>query len=223
MKKLILCAAFVAAIVLGANAQEYKHVSPVSVQLIEFNLDTIHAWAANLEGELAELTALQKNLTSEQKAIASAQNSLKSEKKIYDALASFLKTRKGQINEEKKFYQSEIKQYDAYVKDVKKQLETLQKIDDVKCPAIQNQIRRLEGVKKDCDHSKDRCEKILSEIAKYDEADVAKGYEDLNEFLTELTDKGARLTNLATLNKAHIAAVKTQIKNVKAQIKAAGK
>jgi len=222
MKKFFLGAALVAAVALGANANDYKHVSPISIQLVEFNLDTMRvACGDNLDLYLTQLTSLQNDVVKEGRDIAEAQKNLKSEKKLYDTQMSFMKSRQTQVKNEKKFYQSEVKNYDNQMKNIKKQYQTLQKMTDISSPALQEQLTMLNEAEKDCAEGKARAAEIVKEITNHDEKIIDHVYEVLGQYLIEINDKTTRLSNLAAQNKTNQGVVKAQIKNVQAQIKAA--
>lgn len=221
MKKILLTVAFVATCIFAGMADEYRHVSPITIQLIEFNLDTLRAMSGdNLDIYMTNLTALQKDLEAEKKVIATAQANLKAEKKLYDTQMAFFKGRKAQIADEKKFFLGEVKKYDDQIKNIKKQFETIQKMADVNSPAMQEQTNVLTRLQTRCEEGKDRSNRIINALTNNDEKDLEMAYEILRGFLLELTDKETRLANLANQNKTNIDIVKAQIKNIKAQQKA---
>lgn len=222
MKKLFLSAAFAAAIVLGVNADEYRHISPITLQLIEFNLDTMRtATDGNLDLYLTHLASLQTDLEKQGKEIANEQKNLKSEKKLYDAQMSFLKNRQAQVKNAIKFYQSEVKNYDSQLKNLKKQYEMIQKMNDISNAAMQEQLAMLRQMEEDINAAKERSNNIISHLNEKEVKDIDKGYEVLSQYLIEINDKTTRLENLATRSKAELETVKGQIKNIQAQQKAA--
>ena len=224
MKKLFLAAAFVAATVLGVHADEYRHISPITLQLIEFNLDTMRtATDGNLDLYLTHLAALQTDLEKQGKDIANEQKNLKSEKKLYDTQMSFLKNRQSQVKNALKFYQSELKNYDGQLKNVKKQYEMIQKMNDISNAAMQEQLSILRRMEEDINAAKERSNNIIKRLNEKEIKDIDRGYEILSQYLIEINDKTTRLENLATRSKAELQTVKDQIKNIKAQQKAAGK
>lgn len=221
MKKFLLTVAFVAAFAFGGFADEYRHISPVTIQLIEFNLDTLRAMSGdNLDIYLTNLTSLQKDLEAEKSVIAAAQKNLKAEKKLYDTQMAFFKGRKAQIADEKKFFTAEVKKYDDQIKNIKKQFETIQKMTEVSSFAMQEQTAVLTTLQQRCEEGKERSQRIITALTNNDEKDLEATYEILRGFLLEITDKETRLTNLANQNKTNIDIVKAQIKNIKAQQKA---
>lgn len=221
MKKIILTVAFAAAMIWGVNADEYRHISPVTIQLIEFNLDTMrNASEGNLALYLTQLSSLQTDLEKQGKEISEEQKNLKAEKKLYDTQVAFLKSRQAQVKNEKKFYEGEIKNYDAQLKNVKKQYEMIQKMSNVSSVAMQEQLSMLRDLENDCKDRKAEVSKLLQGVEK-DNKVLDKAYEIMSQYLIEINDKSTRLENLATRNKADITTVKDQMKNIKAQEKAA--
>lgn len=220
MKKIILSAAFAAAIVLNVNAEEYRHVSPITIQRIEYNMDTMRvATDGNLDLYLTNLASLQADIERQGKDIANEQKNLKSEKKLYDTQMSFFKSRQAQLKAEKKFYESEIKNYDGQLKNVKKQYETIQKMSDISNAAMQEQLNLIRDVEKDCNDGKERAAEAIEAISKQDGKQLDEAYEMLSQYLIEINDKTTRLENLALQNKNDLAMVKAQIKNIKEQAK----
>lgn len=213
-----------AAIVMGINADEYKHISPVTIKLVEFDMDAMRTAAdGNLELYLSQLNNLQGDIERQDKEIATAQKNLKAEKKLYDVQAAFLKGRKDMVKNEKKFYEGEIKNHDAQLKNIQKQRATIQGMTDISSVAMQEQLSLLNNLEQDCNDRKAQALQSIDKIAKEDEKGVDDAYELLSQYLIELNDKTTRLDNLSVQSKSQMAMVKAQIKNIKDQIKAAGK
>lgn len=221
MKKIIFSAAFVAAIVLSANADEYRHIAPITIQRLEFNLDTMRAAASdNLDVYLTQLSSLQSDLERQGKDIAEAQKNLKSEKKLYDIQMSFLKSRQAQLKAEKKFYESEVKNYEGQLKNIKKQYEMIQKMSDISSVAMQEQLSLIRDMERDCNDGKARATETIETLNNHDGKALDNAYEMLSQYLIETNDKTTRLENLALQNKNDLAMLKAQIKNIKEQAKA---
>ena len=220
MKKILFVAAFAAACLLSVNAEEYRHIAPITIHAIQFNLDTMrNSHDGNLDVYLTHLSSLQNDLEKQGKDIAEAQKNLKSEKKLYDVQMSFMKNRQAQVKNEKKFFQSEVKNYDNQLKNVKKQYEMIQKMTDVSSVAIQEQLSMIRKAEEDCNKGRQRSTDIIDHITNNEEKDVDAAYEVLSQYLIEINDKTTRLENLAANNKTSIATVKAQIKNIQDQIK----
>jgi len=224
MKKTLLCAVLATAIVLGVNGAEYRHISPVSIQLIDFNLDEMRTVAGdNLDLYLGNLASLQTDLERQKQDIADAQKNLKSEKKLYDTQVSFLKSRQAIVKNAKKFFEGEEKSYEAQIKNIKKQYDMIQKMPDVSSVAMQEQLSILRSLEQDCNDRKANASKMVKDIIEQDETRIDKAYEVLSQYLIEINDKNTRLENLATQNKTALEIVKAQIKNIKDQVKAGKK
>ena len=212
------------AIVLGVNGAEYRHISPVTIKLLEFNMDEMrNATNDNLDLYLTNLSSLQSDIERQDKDIAEAQKNLKSEKKVYDMQVSFLKGRQAMVKNEKKFYESQLKDYDGQIKNIKKQYETIQKMNDVSSVAMQEQLAMLKKQEQDCNERKANIAQMIKKITDEDEKELDANYETLSQYLIEINDKTTRLENLATQSKGDLNVVKAQIKNIKDQIKASAK
>ena len=224
MKKILLSAVMMTAIVLGVNGAEYRHISPVTIKLLEFNMDEMrNATNDNLDLYLTNLSSLQSDIERQDKDIAEAQKNLKSEKKVYDMQVSFLKGRQAMVKNEKKFYESQLKDYDGQIKNIKKQYETIQKMNDVSSVAMQEQLAMLKKQEQDCNERKANIAQMIKKITDEDEKELDANYETLSQYLIEINDKTTRLENLATQSKGDLNVVKAQIKNIKDQIKASAK
>lgn len=212
------------ALVLGINADEYKHIAPVTIKLVDFDMDAMRVSTGdNLDLYLTHLGNLQSDIEKQDKAIAEAQKNLKAEKKLYDTQMSFFKSRQAQIKNEKKFYEGEIKNYEGQLKNVKKQYETIQKMSDVSSVAIQEQLSILKNVEQECNDRKAHAAEMVEKIANEDEKGLDNNYELLSQYLIEINDKTTRLDNLSVQSKSQMAMVKAQMKNIKDQIKATSK
>lgn len=212
----------VCAMCLGAKAQNYQHVAPINIPVEQFNLDSMRYGLDNDELYLTSLQALQHRLQDEKKVISAAQKGLKAEQNIYKAQMSLLKDRKKQISKEKKFLQGQIKQYNAYIKNTSRQKEAIGRTE-AQCPALQEHLNMVNSIREWAIDSKTHAEEQLVYLNQYDDSDITNAYVMLGDFLFELKDKETRLTNLAAQNKTNLAMVKAQIKNIKAQVKAAKK
>ena len=224
MKKILCSAVLATAMLMGINADEYKHVSPITIQLIEFNMDTMRVAAdGNLDLYLTRLSSLQTDLEKQSKDIVEAQKNLKSEKKLYDSQVSFLKSRQSMVKNARKFYENEVKNYDTQIKDIKKQYDLIQKMTDVSSVAMQEQLAVIRSVEDDCNERKANASQMIQKIADNDEKQIDQAYEMLSQYIIEINDKTTRLENLATQTKSHLDIVNAQIKSIKDQAKAAKK
>ena len=224
MKKILCSAVLATAILMGIHADEYKHISPITIQLIEFNMDTMRsATGGNLDMYLTHLTSLQGDLERQAKNIEEAKKNLKAEKKLYDAQVAFMKNRQGTIKNAKKYYENEEKSYDSQIKDIKKQYDLIQKMTDVSSTAMQEQLALIKDVEQDCNDRKANAAQMIQKIVDTEEKSIDEAYEMLSQYLIELNDKTTRLDNLATQTKSHLDIVKAQIKSIKDQAKAAKK
>lgn len=224
MKKILFSAVFMTAIVMGVNGAEYRHISPVTIKLLEFNMDEMrNATNDNLDLYLTNLSSLQSDIERQDKDIAEAQKNLKSEKKLYDTQVAFLKGRQAMVKNEKKFYESQLKDYDGQIKNIKKQYEMIQKMTDVSSVAMQEQLAMLKKQEQDCNDRKAHIAQMIKKITDEDEKGLDADYEMLSQYLIEINDKTTRLDNLAIQSKSDLNVVKAQIKNIKDQVKAAKK
>ena len=224
MKKIILSAVLATAVLMGINANEYKHVSPITIQLIEFNLDTMrHVTNENLDLYLTHLASLQSDIERQDKSIAEAQKNLKAEKKLYDAQMAFLKNRQATIKNARKYYENEEKSYESQLKDIKKQYDVIQKMPDVSSTAMQEQLALIKDLEQDCNERKANAGQMIQKIINNEEKSIDEAYEMLSQYLIEINDKTTRLENMAARSKSDMSIVKAQIKSIKEQAKAAKK
>lgn len=216
MKKFIMCVAVLATMAAAAvKAQEYKYVSPITVEMVQYDLQALRDSSVNDDAYKTTLTALQKQLDQEKKDINAAMASAKQERKLYEAQMSFNKGRKKQVDTMKKNMQKSIDEYDTNLKGLKKQYDVIGKIDNTTCDAIRNQTRWVAKMEEDNKREKENCQRLLDEIEKNGEKDVNDNFTMLATFLNELSEKETLLKNLAAQNKTRIEIVKAEIKGLK--------
>ncbi len=223
MKKLFLSMALVAA-ALYANAQEaittatvYKYVSPITVECMTFDVQALRDSAVNNDLYVASLTALQKQLQAEKEAIDAAVKTLKLEKGVYDGAVSHAKARNKQIATTKKNLESDLKTYEAHLKDIKKQYGLIKKMDDPNCDAVKTHAKRLDDLEKRYEGEKKHIKDLLNDLTKSTADEVSGNTAGLSDFLRELTDKDARLKTLQAQNKTNIDTIKATLKTATSQ------
>lgn len=214
MKKTILLAAFAAAIISAANAQQssYRYVAPITMESKQFNVQTLRDSAVSETEYIAELNALLKTLNNEKDEIANANKGLKLEKDLYKVMTSSYKTRKSQLGTEKKNCEKEIKTYESLLKDLQKQQDIIRKMNVTDGTSVKDHSARLEEQGNQYKGEKKHLEELFDELNKNGEKEIQNMFTMLNDYLIEITDKEMRLKNLAAQNKTNIEIVKSAIK-----------
>jgi len=221
MKKIFFVVALVAAFVMGANAQNFKYVSPVTLELLSFNLDSLRAQSGdNLDVYLTALSSLQNELNEESKRISDVEAQWKLESKLYDEMYSSVKERKSQVEKEKSFFSDEIKKYDSQISNIKAEFAIIHKMKDIQAESVQNHVAMLNELEKRCNEGKDRSNRILDIINNTDCTELDAAFAVLKDFSAELAIKNTSIVALSNENKVHLTNVKERIKAVKAEKKA---
>ncbi|MCQ2334851.1 MAG: hypothetical protein MJZ89_03310 [Paludibacteraceae bacterium] len=216
MKKIFLIAAIAASFAF-AQARDYKYASPIGVEMISLDLATLRSESVNDAAYLANLTALQKQLDTEKNNLAAAKKSLQQEKKLYDMQLNLYKQRKAQLDETKKHFATQSKQYDAMRKNIKKQFDIIKKIDGVSSEAIQQHTHMLNDMDQQCKEEDDRNQNLLEGITKTSQDALNEMFNTLNDFQIELTEKETLLKNMEAQNKSNSEIVKNSIKALSAK------
>lgn len=216
MKKTLVIAAFAAALIPAAFAQQtYRYVTPVLVECKQFNIQTLRDSAVNETEYAAQLNALAKDLADEKNEIDNAAKGLKLEKSLYDAMMSSYKTRKGQVETAQKNYNKDLKTYESLLKDIQKQNDIIRKMNLTEGESVRGHAARLEEQQ---DHYKSEMKHIqdlLDELNARSNNELNSTFTILNDYLIEITDKETRLKNLAAQNKTNIEIVKSAQKAIK--------
>jgi len=211
MKK-ILMLAMAAVLAFSVNATDYKYVSPITIEPMQFNIQELRDSAINHDSYIASLNALQKELQAEKAVIEDAQKELKLEHNLYDAELSLFKNRQKQLTGMKKNLQNNVKTLDGYLKDIKKQYDIIKKMSNVKSEPIREHERRLNESEKQIKDEKKHAEDLLEDLSGDVQKEVNDAFSVINDFLIELTDKETRLKNIATQNKTNQEIVKAALK-----------
>ncbi len=217
MKKIgILMSALALACSLSA-----QHVSPIAVQLAQFQLDSMRVQYANdLPMYKSELQRIQLTQDANKSALASAQKELKEEKAHAKRLASYLKDKQSA--------------YSSLLRSCENEEKVLKKMED----NINGQLQKTQkSILLNGDTRNDHSVNLTNEKQEVTRAlsDVAFRLKNLNKVLAaipaeqkalanynlEIQNKEVDLKQLQQTHKTRVATVKSELKTVKASIKAA--
>lgn len=215
MKKLFFVIAL-AALSLGMSAQ---HVAPLTVQVTEFNLDTMRTKYANdpqmYATELQHIVLLQE---AEQQAIKEAWKELKDEKAHAKNVAACLKDVNGSISNLGKSAEKEMDVLKDMLKSIEKQQKGVRDLKKLKAETREDYNEYLETEKRYLSAMLDELtarQKNLSN-AQTGAQSLEAG---LNAFNLEIQQKELDLKQLETTSKARIDQIKAEQKIVKQMLK----
>lgn len=214
MKKIALIA--IATIAFGmANAQ---HVSPISFNLVEYNLDTLRAQFPDAANYYVEINNLKDRIATDANALKVVEKELKDEKAHLKNLNTFVKERTKQLGALEKLYTTEIKQLEAYQKTLNNQKKNVQNTTKIEQQSrmdfIQNMNDRADNATIALNDCNARLAKIQAEreIMKEVVINVA-GYDN------EIQHKELNFKNMSAQNKEQAGIIKAEEKLAKAAAK----
>lgn len=215
MKKIVLLVA-VLAMSISMSAQT---VSPLNVRLTEFNLDTMRIYAESPEALQQNLLNLQRAIEGDKDAIALAKNTIKSEQAYYKNQVSLHKDKEKQLKSQETFYKKEDKNAKKERKAIEKERKAFNKNTTISQDMVDRNIRALNDRVARLDQDANIRSQKLMNIQK-ERDNLKNDMISMAEYNYALQTKQTELKNLINKNKLDAANVKTELKSVKAQIKA---
>ncbi len=218
MKRTILlaaCAAF--CMVLSAQT-----VTPINVNVVEFDLDSLRQQAGGDEQYITELEAVSRQVKADKDALGLAQKTAKSERNYYKAQVKLNKQRKKQLNAQEKVYKTQEKSDKKELKEIEKQRKALLKdaaLDQQSLAQTNASLEEREARIRDNENDR---ELHIRDI-KNDRETLKDDMIALSSFDLDLKDKEAKLKNLMQTNKLQSQMLKNEIKATKNKMKDAQK
>lgn len=219
MKKVMLfAAAMVAAISLSAQS-----VTPISMKLTEYKLDSLRVEHANHpEALLAALLQIEVAQKQDADELKNLQKQLKDEKAFSKERASLLKESNKAMKSLQKNAQNSHKTLTSLRNRMEKSYRTIQKqsmLDaELKETTINSIMDHKDLIEKDIDVASSQINGFSKQ-----ESTIANNLANLTNFDAAVASKEVEYKNLETKHKANVAEIKAQIKAAKEAVKAAKK
>lgn len=198
------------------NAQ---HVTPLTINLPDFSLDSLRTvYAADAPMYRAELERIQNVQDANEKAISQARRELKDEKTHAKDVAAYLKERESAITNLQKACETEQKALANMQSSVEKTLKKVQKTSLLNRQSQDMRVTALQGDKKEVIRLQDELAARQKRLtAMLDRVRADQG--ELATFNIEIQNKEVDLTQLENTLKVRKESVKAELKNVKAGMK----
>ena len=214
MKKTLFMMAF-AAIGTALCAQ---NITPLNVDLVEVNFDTLRQRAGTDEQYVIDLEAVNKQVKSDKESLNLAVKTAKSERAYYKAQVKINKQRKKQLSEQEKVYKNQAKVDKKESKQIEKERKALLKETALDQQTLAQNNAALEQREERIRENEREREYHVRDI-KRDREILKDDMITLSSYDLDLKDKEIRLKNLQETNKLQGKMVSNEIKTTKAKIK----
>ena len=214
MKKQIFVMAFAA---MGATLCA-QNVTPINVNIVDFNLDTMRYYAGTDDQYVIDLETVNKQVKADKESIKLANKTAKSERDYYKAQTKINKQRTKQLSAQEKVYKSQAKADKKEQKEIEKQRKALLKdaaLDQQSLAQTNASLEQREAKLRDNEHERDMHMRDIKRDREILKDDMIA----LSSYELDLKDKEAKLKNLDQTNKLQAKMLSNEIKTTKAKIK----
>lgn len=211
MKKSIILALFMTlAVSLSAH-----HVTPITVNLTEFNLDSLRAQYSG-SSYLLELQRLDKLMKDDTKALKDAQVQLKAEKDYYKQMSSYIDKAESSFKSLQTYSQKELDEINKLKDQADKQIRTLNSSSQINPDTRKKALDILLEQRKGLEEAVTGTTKRQTEYSSHP-TELQKIRTELMVLNNELTNKETDLKQMEATLKSRREIIKSEMKNVKAQ------
>lgn len=196
-----------------------QHVTPITLKLTEFQLDSLRMQNEDPAQLLIHLDYIQKGQKQDAEALKKIQKELKAEQELHKNVAACIKSADATLKNLEKYYESESKELDKIKSTMEKQQSAVRKsaeINDETRNAYNDRINaELKLIKDEEQNLLLRKQTLAASRAAW-RASEAK----LNTYSLELQQKANDLEHLQATQKAETETIKNEVKVVKQAQKA---
>lgn len=211
MKKTIIFSLF-ALLTLSLSAQ---HVTPITIQLTELNLDSLRKQYSG-QSYLLELQRLDKLMREDSKLLNDAQKQLKAEQNHYKKMMSFIEKAESSYKNLQALSQKEIAEF-SKVKDLTdKQLREVNTSDELNQDTRLKAVEQLQIQRRALEATINATTNRQSQLANQP-VHLQQMRTDFMVFNNEMTNKETSIKQMETTLKANRDIIKSEMKNVKSQ------
>lgn len=211
MKKSIILALFMTLTVsLSAH-----HVTPITVNLTEFNLDSLRAQYSG-SSYLLELQRLDKLMKDDTKALKDAQVQLKAEKDYYKQMSSYIDKAESSFKSLQTYSQKELDEINKLKDQADKQIRTLNSSSQINPDTRKKALDILLEQRMGLEEAVTGTTKRQTEYSSHP-TELQKIRTELMVLNNELTNKETDLKQMEATLKSRREIIKSEMKNVKAQ------
>ncbi|MBR0309559.1 MAG: hypothetical protein IJQ97_01620 [Paludibacteraceae bacterium] len=211
MKKSILFALMLMLV----SPMSAQHVTPLNVQLTNFNLDSLRSQYSG-QSYLLELQRLEKLMKEDTKSLKDAQSQLKAEKDFYKQMTSYVEKSESSFKNLQSLSQKEQDEFGKLKENAEKQLRNLNSTSLLNSETRTKVIDQLQTQRRTMEAAINATTNRQSQLANHP-VQLQQMRTDLMVFNNEITNKETDLKQLETTLKQRREIIKGEMKNVKAQ------
>ena len=211
MKKSILFALMLMLV----SPMSAQHVTPLNVQLTNFNLDSLRSQYSG-QSYLLELQRLEKLMKDDTKSLKDAQSQLKAEKDFYKQMTSYVEKSESSFKNLQALSQKEQDEFGKLKENAEKQLRNLNSTSLLNSETRTKVIDQLQTQRRTMEAAINATTNRQSQLANHP-VQLQQMRTDLMVFNNEITNKETDLKQLETTLKQRREIIKGEMKNVKAQ------
>lgn len=210
MKKTIIFALFIM-LMLPLSAQ---HVTPLTVKLTDFNLDSLRAVYSG-QSYLLELQRLDRLMKDDTKALKDAASQLKAERNLYKQMMSYIE--KGEVSYKnlQALSQKELDEFAKLKENAEKQLRTLNSSDEINQETRSKMVEQLQLQRRGLEAAINATTNRQSQLANQP-VQLQQMRTDLMVFNNEMTNKETDIKQMEATLKSRREIIKAETKNAKA-------
>ena len=192
-----------------------QHVTPLNVQLTNFNLDSLRSQYSG-QSYLLELQRLEKLMKDDTKSLKDAQSQLKAEKDFYKQMTSYVEKSESSFKNLQALSQKEQDEFGKLKENAEKQLRNLNSTSLLNSETRTKVIDQLQTQRRTMEAAINATTNRQSQLANHP-VQLQQMRTDLMVFNNEITNKETDLKQLETTLKQRREIIKGEMKNVKAQ------
>lgn len=198
------------------------HVTPVSVELVSFDLDSLRLQCETAQEYIAQLELLQTRVKSDKERLSMVADQIKLENQRYKSETKLLKERGKQLDAQEKVYKSELKLHKADRKSIEKERKALLKNEGLDPRSQQLQLQDLSRRETRLTQDINTCNKKILDLKTQREA-MKSELIALAEFNYEIQTKTSVLKQLENTNVYQSEILKNRLSAEKKMLKNSGK
>ncbi len=198
------------------------HVTPLSVELVSFDLDSLRLQCETTQEYITQLEVLQSRVKSDKERLNAEAEQIKLENQRYKSEMKLLKEREKQLKAQEKVYESELKLHKADQKALDKERKVLLKNKTLDPRSQQLQLQDLSRRENRLTQDINTCNKKILDLKTQRET-LKNDLIALAEFNYEIQTKTSELKQLETTNVYQTKSLKSRIAVEKKILKNAGK
>lgn len=206
------------ALLLSAEWCLALNVTPINVELVAFDLDSLRIQTETTANYISEMELLRSRVKQDKERLEAVAQQIKLEKQRYKAESKLLKEKEKQINAQEKVYRSELKLHKADQKAIEKERKALLKNETLDSRTQQLQLQDLSRRESRLNQDVNACNKKILDLKSQRET-LKNELIALAEFNYEIQTKETAYKQLVATNVYQDKILKSQISSEKKALK----